>query len=128
MGSSPDMRLFFMRTISARLLFPCWFASAACTAGDIDDGPDPVDAASVDGQAQSDAGRGTSKASDAGASSKSDAATKDAGQGKKPPADASQAVDVPDAGKAGVGNDAGSITSAGETGRMVGMTAAHNAV
>lgn len=129
-----------MHSTSKQLFIFCLLALAACAA----DEPNNTDSEPTDEDSSSamqptkhpDAGKGSAK-QDAAVK---DAAVKDAAT--KPPVvdaggppvthDAGATTDLPDAGHAsGSAADAGggsSSASSGETGRMVGMTAAHNAV
>ena len=126
-----------MRSTSKHRFAFCLLALAACAADapNADSDPTDEDGSPATETKHVDAGK-TGAQKDATVAAVKDAAVKDAAV-KSPIVDAGPAPTThdaatsapPDAGHVSTGGDAGSSTSGnGETGRMVGMTAAHNAV
>ena len=125
-----------MHFTSKHLFVLCWFAFAACAADAPNSDEEPTD---ENGSPATQ----TTKHADAGKSSAvKDAAVKDAAgkdattqpasvfdAGHPVTHDAGSTAALPDASPTNATGDAGSsVAGSGETGRMVGMTAAHNAV
>jgi pathogenesis-related protein 1 len=127
-----------MRSTLNSLFLSCLVALAACSSDGVDgkpddgsdDGVDEDHAMAVDA-GRRDAGHGSS-GGDASTRADASSATHDASAQATHDSGSGGASNTHDAGSGGTGGDAGSSSSGtagvGETGRLVGMTAAHNAV